>query len=331
MTRFHGKGKLAILFFPFTFVALASAAPPDRGLLSQVPPGPTLMAKSHCPGNVATVPFRIVNRYQIVLAVSINHSGPYDFLLDTGTQITMVDPSLAVELHLHTAGAAMVSGTGFHESASFTQLDTLEAGSHALANQKVLVYGLLNLRSVDRHIRGILGEDFLEHFDLLIDYAHRLLCFDDSAVMRAEIKGPHIALVTPTQTADGVPLPSLVIVAARLSGETRPVRLMLDSGANIPYLYNTSQRLVAQSMAPISFGGKSLVGSGADGSQHVFSALPPQEVKIGALKLPSVTFLTLAYAQKNSDTTQFDGLLTTDLFRRVFISRIDHFVVLEPR
>ena len=291
---------------------------------------PTLLAESHCPGNVARVPFRIVNRYQIVLAVSINHFGPYDFLLDTGTQITMVDPSLAVELHLHTTGPAVVRGAGFHESASFTQLDMLEAGSHALANQKVLVYGLLNLRSVDPHIRGILGEDFLERFDMLIDYAHRLLCFDDSAVMRAEIKGPHIALVTPSHT-DGVPLPKLLIIAARLSGEPRPVRLVLDSGANIPYLYNTSQRLVPQSMAPISFGGRSLVGSGADGNQHVFSALPPQAVRIGSLELPSVIFFTLAYARKDSRTTKFDGLLTTDLFRRVFISHADHFAVLEPR
>ena len=193
-----------------------------------------MLAETHCPGNVASVPFRLVNRYQIVLAVSINHSGPYDFLLDTGTQITMVDPSLAVELHLNTTGAAVVSRRRIPESASFTQLDLLEAGSHVVANQKVLVYDLQNLRSVDPHIRGILGEDFLEHFDMLIDNAHRLLCLDDSAVMRAEVKGPHIALVAPAQTADGVPMPELLIVAARLSGETRPVRLMLDSGANIP-------------------------------------------------------------------------------------------------
>jgi len=289
---------------------------------------PALLAESHCPGNVASLPFRLVNRHQIVLPVSINHSGPYDFLLDTGTQITMVGPSLAAELHLNTTGAAVVSGAGFHESASFTQLDLLEAGSHAVANQKVIVYGLLNLRNVDPHIRGILGEDFLGHFDMLIDYAHRLVCLDNSAVMRSEVKGPHIALVTPAQTADGTPLPKLLIIAARLSGETQPVRLMLDSGANIPYLYNTSQHLVPQ---PTSFGGMSLVGSGADGDQKVFSALPPQQVKIGSLELPSVTFLTLAYARKDSRTSEFDGLLTMDLFRRVFISHADHFAVLEPR
>jgi Aspartyl protease len=289
---------------------------------------PTLLAESHCPGNVESLPFRLVNRHQIVLAVSINHSGPYDFLLDTGTQLTVMGPSLAAELHLNTTGAAVVSGAGFHESASFTQLDLLEAGAHAVENQKVLVYGLLNLRTVDTHIRGILGEDFLQHFDMLIDYGHRLVCLDNSSVMRSEVKGPHIALVTPAQAADGAPLPKLLIIAARLSGETQPVRLMLDSGANIPYLYNTSQHLVPQRT---SFGGMSLVGSGANGDQKVFSALPPQEVKIGSLKLPSVTFLTLAYAGKDSRTSEFDGLLTMDLFRRVFISHADHFAVLEPR
>ena len=35
--------------------------------------------------------------------------------------------------------------------------------------------------------------------------------------------------------------------------------------------------------------------------------------------------------KKPSRTTEFDGLLTTDLFRRVFISHVNHFVVLESR
>ena len=95
---------------------------------------PALPAEPHCPGNVASVPFlpfRLVNRYQMIVAVSVNHSGPYDFLLDTGTQITMVDPALAAELHLNTQGSAGVAGVGFLASAPFAQLDLLEVGSHA--------------------------------------------------------------------------------------------------------------------------------------------------------------------------------------------------------
>ena len=284
---------------------------------------PTLLAETQCPGNVASVPLRLVNRYQIVLPVFINHSGPYDFLLDTGTDTTIVGLSLAAELHLSTEGTVPVSGAGFQESASIARLELLQAGSHAVASQEALVYGLMNLGSVDSHIRGILGEDFLEHFDMLIDNAHKLLCLDDQGVMRAEVKGPHTALVTADPTPDSKPLPTLLVISARLSDGTSPVLLKLDSGTNAPFLYNLSGHM--------AFGGGSVVGSGADGDEKVFSALPPQDVKIGSLKLTSVTFMTLAHPAKDSNRKEFDGLLSLDLFRRVFINHADHYVVLEPR
>jgi hypothetical protein len=286
----------------------------------------TLSAETHCPGNVASLPFRLVNRHQIVLAVSINHTGPYDFQLDTGTQVSMIDPSLASELHLGTQGAAVVAGAGSRQSASFAQLDLLGAGSHAVANQRVLVYDLQNLHSADLHIQGILGEDFLEHFDMLIDNAHNMLCLDDTAAMRSGVKGPHIPLVAPAETADGADLAGLLIVAVRLSDGTRPVRLMLDSGANAPILYNTSDYMALQLSQSVS-----LRGTGVDGAAHIFSALPPQDVKVGSLELTGVPFFSLAGAQKDSRAKGFDGVLTTGLFRRVFIDQSDHFAVLEPR
>jgi len=98
---------------------------------------PALPAEPHCPGNVASVPLHLTNSYQTIVAVSVNHSGPYNFLLDTGAQMTMVDPALAAELHLNTQGSAGVAGVGFLASAPVAQLDLLEAGSHAVANQKV--------------------------------------------------------------------------------------------------------------------------------------------------------------------------------------------------
>ena len=121
---------------------------------------PTLAAETPCPGNVASVPIRFVNRHQVVLSVSVNHTGPYNFLLDSGTQLTMISPPLAAALHLNTQGATVIAGAGFRQSASFAQLDLIEAGAHAVANQKVLVYDLQNLHSADLYIQGILGEDF---------------------------------------------------------------------------------------------------------------------------------------------------------------------------
>jgi hypothetical protein len=286
----------------------------------------TLSAETHCPGNAASVPLHLVNRHQMIVAVSANHSGPYNFLLDTGTQITMVDPSLAAELHLSTSGEAEVASVGFHAAASFSNLDLLEVGSHAVTNQKVLVYDLQNLQVPGLNIEGVLGEDFLEQFDMLIDNAHSLLCLDNSAAMRADVKGQHIPLVAPAQAVDSSPLPKSLIVAVRLSDGMRPIRLMLDSGTNTPFLYDPSQYLAIG-----LFRGASWHGRGAGGTQRAFMALPPQDVKIGSLELSKVVFLTLEGVQKNSHISGFDGLLTLGLFRSVFICHTGHFAVLDAR
>jgi hypothetical protein len=285
---------------------------------------PALPAETRCPGNVASVPLRLVNGYQMIVAVSVNHSVPYDFLLDTGTQFSMIDPTLASELHVKAQRSIPVAGTGFQSSASTAQLDYLAIGSHSVANMEAVVYNLQNLRSHDPNVRGILGEDFLQHFDMLIDNAHLQLCLDDSGAMRANVKGSHIALAVSSET-DDIP-PNSLIVAARLLRATRPIRLKIDSGANAAFLYNT-----AQYMALGSFRGSSLRGSGTDGKRQSFVTLPSQEVRIGHVELPNLPFFTLADDQKMASPSDFDGLLNTGLFRRIFICHAEHFAVLEPR
>jgi hypothetical protein len=288
---------------------------------------PALLAEPHCPGNVASVPLRLVNRYQMILAVSVNHSGPYNFLLDTGAQMTMVDPALAAELHLNTQGSAGVAGVGFLASAPVAQLDLLEVGSHAVANQKVLVFDFENSHSVDLHLfRGVLGEDFLGEFDMLIDNAHNLLCLDDSYAMAADVKGPHIALVPPARATNGMPALRSLIIAARLSDGTRPVRLKLDSGTNVSFLFYTARYMPLELLARTS-----LLGGGLDRAQRPVSTMPLQDLQIGSLEFPRVSFFTYPDSPEGlSRTFAYDGLLTLAIFRRVFICHAHHFAVFEP-
>src|ERR1700689_4454218 len=84
---------------------------------------PTLHAEPHCPGNIASLPFHLVQRSRIIVPVVINHTGPYDFLVDTGTGSTIVDRLLATELHLKTQGSAEVVGVGFSTHGSFAYVD----------------------------------------------------------------------------------------------------------------------------------------------------------------------------------------------------------------
>jgi Aspartyl protease len=287
---------------------------------------PTLHSEPHCPGNIASLPFHLVQRSRIIVPVVINHTGPYDFLVDTGTLSTMVDPLLATELHLKTQGSAEVIGVGFSTDTSFAYLELLEAGSHSVANHPVVVQDLQPLRAADLQFRGIIGGDFLGHFDVLMDYAHRILCLDDTKVMRAGVKGGHIALVTLPQTPDEVPLTKLPIIPVHLSGfGARRLLLLLDSGVNASFLFNHAIYL-----APGLLETGQRDGFSADGMKRKFSILSPQSMQIGSLNIQQVSFATPADSGENALTSKEDGLLATVVFRRVFISYADRFVVLDP-
>jgi hypothetical protein len=75
---------------------------------------PAIEAKPRCPGNTASVTPRFVQHALIVIPVRTNQSGPFDFMVDTGSQVTVIDPSLAAELALKTQGrVGLVSVANF--------------------------------------------------------------------------------------------------------------------------------------------------------------------------------------------------------------------------
>ena len=286
---------------------------------------PILHAEPHCPGNVASLRLRLVRRSQIIVPVTINRSGPYDFLVDTGAQVTTVDPALAAELDLKIEGTTGFVGVGFRTRPSFAHLDQLEAGAHAIANSLVVVQNIEHLQAADPRIRGILGGNFLGHFDVLIDYAHGMLCLDDAKVMQPQIKAKHIALVTPPHPEEGVLSTEPLIISVRLSGISgRPLLQLLDSGTNVPLLYDSAKDIAGgfSVSTPIR-------DRGPDGAERVFAVLPPQDMQIGTLTFHQISFVTPA-ARKDIPKIEVDGLLPTAIFRCVYISYADRFVVLEP-
>src|SRR6516162_88593 len=70
-----------------------------------------------CPGNAETLRYHSLDGSQIAVSVTINNRGPYEFLVDTGMQVTIIEPSLAEELGLKPAGDADVSAVGNHSKA----------------------------------------------------------------------------------------------------------------------------------------------------------------------------------------------------------------------
>jgi hypothetical protein len=247
--------------------------------------------------------------------------------VDTGAEITMISPSLASELQLKSEGGeARVLAVGLQSRASFSRLKLIQAGPLAIADHQVLVSKLDYSLGVDMHIRGILGANFLGLFDVLIDNAHQMLCLDDTGAMQVAMKGQHITLVTPTPPADGGRSSRRLLLAVHLSGAgSSPLLLKLDSGSNAPFLYDPAKYLNVG--VP---GSRLLQGQNADGMVRTFALLPSQEMRIGDVVLPRISFATLLGANHDGSRPEGDGLLPTGLFRSVYIGYADRFVVLVP-
>jgi hypothetical protein len=285
-----------------------------------------LQAEPHCPGNVAGVTPRFVQHALIVIPVKINQTGPFDFMVDTGAQITTVDPALAAALHLKTQGAAGIIGVGVYARAPLTQLDSLQAGSHSVDAVLAVIQDLDQVQATDPRVRGILGSNFLEHFDVLIDYPHSLLCLDEGKLMQANLKGKHIALARPLHPKGNLPFTQPLIFPVNVAGIKAQLLMELDSGGNVPLLFEAGKEL-----ARARFANAPLRTRGSDGIEHTFAVLDPQDVQVGNHVLHSVPFVTPMDEGKDVPNVDVDGLLPTLLFHRVFISFADHFVVFNPK
>jgi hypothetical protein len=311
-------------------MTFASAAVPTKLLLSAGLAAlslPSLHAEPHCPGNAAILPFRLVLGSEIIAPVLINHLGPYNFLVDTGSQVTTLEPSLAFELHLKTQGKVGIIGVGSSRKAQLTQIDLLEAGSQGVANSVVGVSGLQDLQAAGLPIRGILGQDFLGHFDLLMDYTQKILCLDGMKVMRGQVNGVRVELISPVPAADGVPSTGLLLIPVHLSrAGTRQLLLALDSAAQMLLLYDPGQ-----DPDPEVPGSRVVEAQGGAGGKRAIAVLPPQKMQIGSLSFQEISVTVPSGLWESPRVSQVDGLLPTVLFRRVFISSADHFAILDTQ
>ena len=287
----------------------------------------TVSAETRCPGNVASITPRIVQGALIVIPVKVNEAGPFDFMVDTGSQTVVIDPSLASELHLKPQGTVGLVSVASYAQASLTVLDTLEAASHVVEKPAVVVQDLGQIQAADPRIRGVLGENFLAHFDLLIDYPHKLLCLDETGVMRESVRGERISFVAPEHPETEVPFTDRLVISVHLSGTgTRQILLKLDSGSDGLVLYAGGDEAKRGILKQAT-----VQGGGVGKAQRAFAVLPPQDMRIGNHILRNISFVTPVSVAKNVPQRDEDGLLPTVLFQRVFISGRDHYVVFNPK
>jgi hypothetical protein len=267
-----------------------------------------------------TVRFRIVNDYLIVIPVTINGSGPYDFVLDTGSNNTMLDQKLAGELALPRGSESTSLGAMGPAAVSAVSADSVSIAGATVAGKELFLFASANVHNLAPRVRGILGEDFLQHFDILIDYRHQVVQLESGPGTLAEtLTGEHLPLQL-SGTRQGKPTFGRLIVTGHiqeLGGNS--ISLLLDSGVNSVNLFRESlghdsnrQQFVEASIK--SFG------------LTTMETRTVRRLSLGQSGIDDVTVIALT-GHPTSDT---DGLIPTSLFHSIFISHQGRFVILNP-
>jgi hypothetical protein len=287
----------------------------------------TSRAEAHCPGSIAGLHPRLVASALLVIPVKINETGPYDFMVDTGSQFNVIDPALAASLQVEAQGTIGVIATANYFKASVAALDSLEAGSHRVSKPMVMIEDLGPIQAADPRIRGVLGENFLSHFDLLIDYRHGLFCLGQTSIMGNDLRGERIPLVTSGHPETEMTSSPRLVISVNLSDTgSRPILLQLDSGSDGPMLYAGNPKLERPILRRARLQSRD-VGE----ARRAFAILPPQDVRIGSRVIPDVPFVMPVHAAQNVPDREEDGLLATVLFQRVYISHGGRYVIFDPR
>jgi hypothetical protein len=260
--------------------------------------------------------------------VSINHSGPYEFIVDTGAQMTIMDPDLAAELKLQPQGNIGVVSVGSYAGVDLVKPQLVETGPVEVHDLLVAVQGLRQIQALNPKVRGILGENFLGRFDLLIDYGRKIICFDESKSLQHEMQGERVPVMHQEERTGDLAYTSPVLVAVHLPGDgKKDTVLLVDSGSSVPLLFQN--RLETPTAVQLNHARRGSVAG--KGGALVLATMPRQNVKIGSHITRQIAFLTPVSTGHKLDKVGEDGLLPTTLFKRVFISYGDHFVMFEPR
>ena len=285
-----------------------------------------LQGERRCPGNVLSVPLRQVEGALIVVSLTVNGAGPFDFLVDTGAQITTIDDRLLSQLNLPTSGTTGVSGVATFGRKAFTHLTEVEVAGHQVGEVLAVVDNLAQLHAADGKMRGILGENFLAHFDLLIDNPHHALCLDKTGAMAAAMKGTRVALAHPYGADNDLPFTRPLVIKAHLEGIKESVLFRLDSGSNAPLIYGGRDQ-----SADIVRTKAQILKRQVDGVEQEFAVLQPRDVSVAGSKVRQVLFVEPLNSIGAVQQSREDGLLPTQLFQRVFVSYRNQFAILDPK
>ncbi len=262
------------------------------------------------PYSVLRTPFRLVQDYLIIVRVRANGLGPYDFVLDTGANSTIIDRDLARRFELLALDRVSLVTPAGTRAVPRGRLRSLTLGPHTARDVEVLWMDLTALRAADPAIRGVVGHIFLSQFNFMLSYRDRQIKYDDSYVPETTSRVVSI----PFRWEEG----RAIIRATQNQAAHSYLELVLDSG--IPELV-----IFKSSLHPMNLQrgvrGDLLNLSTSVGSRAALSFRFP-ELWLGSVRLVDLAAIVVPEPRPES------GLMPTRFFHSIYFDHARRLVVL---
>ena len=268
-----------------------------------------LLSSSVC---AETVNFTLRRGHLIVIPVTLNGLGPYDFLLDTGASTTLVTPEFARQLRLRPIDRIELVTMAGTQILVRSQVERVSVGQQTATNVEVLISDLREVRAAAGQVCGVLGQNFLAQVNYLLDYRAQRLTFEEGTELETRLCGAQL----PLTTHEGRLLVTLPV-------KQQTWRLVLDSGIGALLLFGNRNFALDW----VAGAGEMQLLSTDFGSR----AVPQRRVRnlqLGPVKFADLP-VTLVSGQAGEGRIE-DGLLPTSLFQRVYFNQRRGYVILNP-
>lgn len=213
-----------------------------------------------------TVPMSVSNNH-VYIDVLIDGTGPYHFVLDSGSPFGLLDSDLATRLGLRVADRGRVGGVGDDSPrVGSARVRSLSIGGREIADRTFVVTPLRQTigAAEGRPIDGVIGADLFASVVTTIDYGRDTVTLDDDVAARER----HGATVLPLRLHDGLPQ-----VACRVD-DVRG-RCTVDTGSRLSVTVLAPFVLRHPTVAPADPSALGVDGFGLGGAAYGRLALLP--------------------------------------------------------
>jgi predicted aspartyl protease len=248
-----------------------------------------------------SLPFSLTPQGAIIVPVSINRSEPVSFLLDTGSNGSVISNQFAAALDVHAVAKTTLMSASGQKAALVVRIEHLSLGTIDTSDVQATIAPAADLNLPDTAaigctVQGVIGQDVLSRLRYTIDYKARRIYWRE----------PSAAVPPRAIRFELEPREDRFLV--RLPQERRELLLVPDTGSEALVLFQRgeSNEDCARSDAVVRMTGL--------GGTRTARRTVVRELRVGDARLLDVPAVIV---HRDASGAAVDGLLPLHLFARV--------------